>query len=119
MSGDALRRILAVDFGDRRTGLAATDWTGTIEVPLEPLVGLDDAACARAIVELCAERDAEVVVVGVPYAADGGVGERARRTLEFVARLRAESPVPVATVDEACTTDEAHALLKTAGLKAA
>ena len=48
-------RILAVDFGDRRTGLAGTDPTGTIASPLEPLIGLDDKSCATAIAEVARE----------------------------------------------------------------
>src|SRR5690606_8729347 len=116
MSGDALRRILAVDFGDRRTGLAATDWTGTIVVPLAPIVGRDDRGQVAAILEVAAERDSQVLVVGVPYARDGGIGRRAQRTLEFVAALRAAAgSLPVETVDEAQSTDEAHERLKSLG----
>ena len=59
------KRILAVDFGERRTGLAATDPTGTIETPLEPLVGLDDASLARAIDAIATERETEIIVVGL------------------------------------------------------
>lgn len=115
----APRRILAVDFGERRTGLAATDWTGTIVVPLPRLEGLDDARCARAIAELAAERESERIVVGMPLRADGGAGERALRTERFVTCLRAATAVEVATVDEANSTDEAHARLKELGIRAA
>ncbi len=113
------RRVLAVDFGERRTGLAATDWTGTIVVPLPRLENLDDAACARAIAELAQERETEQIVVGVPLRADGSSGERALRTERFVATLRKATGVPVATIDEAHSTDEAHARLKEFGIRAA
>ncbi|MCC6673180.1 MAG: Holliday junction resolvase RuvX [Planctomycetes bacterium] len=112
-------RILAVDFGDRRTGLAATDPTGTIVVPLEPLVGLDDAGCAAAIAALARERDAQAVVLGLPLSAEGSRGPRAKRTLAFAARLGPLLPCPLVTVDESHSTDEAHALLKAGGMKAA
>jgi putative Holliday junction resolvase len=112
------RRILAVDFGDRRTGLAATDFTGTIVVPLPMLRGLDDAQCAAQIAELASDRGSEVVVVGVPLDANGEVGARAKRTLGFVATLQKVARVPVETVDESHSTDEAHDLLKAAGLRA-
>lgn len=117
MSGK--RRILAVDFGDRRTGLAATDGSGTIVVPLPTLRGLSDAACAAAIAATARDRGSEVIVVGLPLAARGEVGARARRTLGFVEVLRGVAPSPVDTIDETHSTDEAHALLKDAGLKAA
>ena len=120
MSGsDAPRRILAVDFGDRRTGLAASDYTGTIEVPLPPLVGLDDPDCAAEIRRIARERDTEVIVVGLPLAATGEPTKRSRRTEAFVAVLQKDAPCEIATVDESLTTDEAHARLKAFGLKAA
>ena len=113
------RRILAVDFGDRRTGLAATDPTGTIVSPLEVLNGLDDRACAQAIAEIATERNTQVIVVGLPLAASGEVGHRGRRTLTFVRQLKKLASCPVDTVDETHTTDVAHQRLKQAGLKAA
>ncbi len=112
------RRILAVDYGDARTGLAATDWTGAIVVPLPRIDGRDAKAVATAIAAIVAERETELVVLGMPLALDGGAGQRARRTGEFLALLRATLPCPVATVDESHTTDEAHERLKLGGLKA-
>lgn len=114
-----LKRVLAVDFGDRRTGLAATDWTGSIRVPLPAIVGRDDAACAREIADLASERETEAIVVGLPLDGDGQVGPRAQRTLGFVAVLRRATSTPVHTVDEAYSTDEAHARLKDLGVRAA
>jgi putative Holliday junction resolvase len=111
--------VLAVDHGDARTGLAATDWTGTIQVPLPRIEARGDEATAAAILEVVRERDTELVVVGMPLAADGTAGPRAQRTAAFVERLRAVLPCPVQTVDESGSTDEAHELLKAGGLKAA
>jgi len=111
------RRILAVDFGERRTGLAATDYTGTIALPLPALVGLAERACAEAIGNVARDRESQLIVVGLPLAARGEIGARAQRTLAFVASLRAVAPCPVATVDETFSTDEAHQRL--AGMKAA
>ncbi len=112
-------RILAVDFGDRRTGLAGTDFTGTIVTPLTALVGLKDAECAAAIADLVDERDTELVVVGLPLTATGEEGPRAKRTMTFVKLLEKALHCPVATYDERNTTDEAHALLAESGMKAA
>jgi putative Holliday junction resolvase len=110
--------MLAVDFGDARTGLAATDWTGTIVVPLDRIDARDEAKVCAAIAELVAERQTEVVVVGVPLSIDGGESQRAQRTRAFADRLRALLPVPVAEVDESHSTDEAHERLKQGGLRA-
>lgn len=112
------RRILAVDFGSARTGLAATDWTGSISVPLERIDARDEATVVAAIAELVAERQTEVVVVGVPLSVDGGENQRAQQTRAFTARLAAALLVPVTTIDESHSTDEAHERLKQGGLKA-
>ncbi|MBL9077558.1 MAG: Holliday junction resolvase RuvX [Planctomycetes bacterium] len=114
----APRRILAVDFGDARTGLAATDWTGTIVVPLDRIDERDPARVTAAIAALVAERETEAVVVGMPLSLDGQDGPRAQRTRAFAAQLRAALSVPVETVDESHSTDEAHERLKQGGLKA-
>ena len=115
-----MRRILAVDFGDRRTGLAASDYTGTIIVPLEPIVGLTERDCAQEIASIAADRDSEVIVIGMPLDRRGLIGPRAERTQRFVALVRAAAKDrEVATVDETSTTDEAHQRLKEGGLKAA
>ncbi len=113
------KRILAVDFGERRTGLAATDPTGTIETPLEPLVGLDDASLARAINAIATERETEIIVVGLPLSLDDGEGAQARRTRKFVTALEQVVSCPVTVIDESLTTDEAHSRMKELGIKAA
>ncbi len=106
------QRILAVDFGDRRTGLAATDHTGAISVPLGTLEGLVPRDCAREISEVARERESEVIVLGVPLSVDGSAGERARVTLGFKKLLESAAPCPVVTIDEALSTDEAHERLQ-------
>lgn len=114
------KRLLAIDYGDRRTGLAATDWTGTICVPLPRLDIADPQRLAVAIRELARERDAQLLVLGMPLLVDGTAGQRAARTQSFLQLLAATvAPLPVATVDESHTTDEAHERLKEGGLRAA
>ncbi len=113
------RKILAVDFGDRRTGLAATDLLGKITFPLPALVGMADQACADEIARLATERECDVIVIGMPLDLQGRPGQRARRTQGFVDLVKKVSPCPVATTDEALSTDEAHRRLKDLGVKAA
>ncbi len=107
-----------MDYGDARTGLAATDWTGTICVPLERIDARDPAAVVAAIVALVAERQSEAVVVGMPLSAGGAGNARAQRTEQFQKLLTAALPCPVFAVDESHSTDEAHERLKAGGLKA-
>jgi putative Holliday junction resolvase len=119
VSDAAGKRVLAVDHGDRRTGLAATAGATAVVVPLPTLRGLEDPQCADAVAALAADRGSDVIVVGLPLDVRGAVGPRARRTLEFVAVLRGRAACPVETVDETYSTDEAHDRLKAAGIKAA
>lgn len=119
MNGGKKLRALAVDYGERRTGLAATDWTASICLPLPRIDESDARALAKAIADLVRERDAQVVVLGMPLLHDGSEGQRARATQQFCALLTtAVAPVPVVTVDESHSTDEAHERLKDLGLKA-
>ena len=114
------RRILAVDYGDRRTGLAATDWTGSIRVPLPRIDESDPQQLATAIAEIARERDSELVLLGMPLGLDGSVGQRAQRTQAFAEVLAAAiAPLPLTSIDESHSTDEAHARLKLTGMKAA
>ena len=118
MSLASRSRILAVDFGDSRTGLAGTDWTGAIVVPLPRIDSRDQDDVVRQVVALCAKRDTQAIVVGMPLTLDGTAGERAQRTQEFVDKLQKATALPIATVDESHTTDEAHERLKMGGMKA-
>jgi putative Holliday junction resolvase len=101
-------KVLALDFGRARTGLAVSDPTGTLARPLcvvERAAG--DAGLSR-IAALVDEHEAERVVVGLPLTLAGEHGEQARETEEFVVRLRARVRVPVETFDERFTTDLAQ-----------
>lgn len=113
------RRILAVDYGDARTGLAATDWTGTIVVPLPRIDAREMPVVAAAIAAVVKERDTELVVIGMPLSQDGAAGPRAQRTGAFQKLLQKALGCPVTAVDESHSTDEAHELLKSGGMKAA
>jgi putative transcription antitermination factor YqgF len=97
-------RILALDYGAARTGVAISDATGTIA---RPLVVVEKAASdegLRRLGELVRENEAELVVVGMPLTLRGEHGAQARETEEFVSALRATVDVPVETYDERFTT---------------
>lgn len=115
---NAPKRILAVDYGDARTGLASTDWTGTICVPLDRIDSRDPAAVVAAIVAIVAERETQAIALGMPLSADGATNQRAQRTAQFLQMLQAAVKCPVHAVDESHSTDEAHERLKGGGLKA-
>jgi putative Holliday junction resolvase len=101
-------RILALDYGRSRTGVAVSDPTGTVARPLGVVerAGSDDGL-AR-IAELVERNDVERVVVGMPLTLGGERGEQAQETERFVGALSARSTVPVVTFDERFTTDLAE-----------
>jgi putative Holliday junction resolvase len=101
-------KVLALDYGSARTGVAVSDPTGTVARPLGVVEqARSDAGLAR-IAQLVAEHGAERVVVGLPLTMMGHHGEQAVETQEFVSRLRKTLGVPVESFDERFTTDLAE-----------
>jgi putative Holliday junction resolvase len=98
-------KVVALDFGRARTGVAVSDPTGTVARPL----GVVDRAATEdglaRLVALIADEEAERVVVGFPLTLRGERGEQARETEAFVNALAAVTDVPVVTFDERFTTD--------------
>jgi putative pre-16S rRNA nuclease len=97
-------KILALDFGAARTGVAVSDPTGTVARPLTTVQSaLTDAGFARLLDVISAEAPG-VIVVGMPLTLRGEHGEQAQATAAFVERLRATCDVPVETYDERFTS---------------
>ncbi len=101
-------KVLALDYGSARTGVAVSDPTGMIARPVEVVQKAGtDRGLAR-IGELVREHETERVVVGLPLTMSGRLGEQAAETELFVSRLRETLEVPVETFDERFTTDLAE-----------
>lgn len=96
--------VLALDYGAARTGVAVSDPTGTIALPLEVVERAATPAGLRRIGELVSERDAQRVIVGLPLTLRGEHGQQARETDAFITLLRDALDVPVETYDERFTT---------------
>jgi putative Holliday junction resolvase len=97
-------KVLALDYGSARTGVAVSDPTGTLA---RPLCTVDRAATNAGLERLRAlvrEEGAERVVVGLPLTLRGEHGDQADETGRFVEQLRAALDVPVETFDERFTT---------------
>lgn len=116
-------KILAIDYGRARSGVAVSDASGTIARP----VGIVEDAAGDGldqIVQLVLDEQVEQVVVGMPYTLKGEHGAQARETDEFVEALRARLDIRVETYDERFTTalggedDKAAAHLLTSFLQA-
>ncbi|MER3429037.1 MAG: Holliday junction resolvase RuvX [Pyrinomonas sp.] len=115
--GSPLGRVLAVDLGARRIGLAVCDELGLTTRPLSTIKMSRDFA--RCIALLCAELDVRVIVVGLPLRMDGTEGDAARRARLAAAQLARQTNLPVYLQDERLSTREAEEQLRAAGLKRA
>ena len=97
-------KVLALDYGSARTGVAVSDPTGTVARPLCVVERAATEAGLARLRELVRDERAERVVVGLPLTLRGTQGEQAVETERFVEGLRAAIEVPVETFDERFTT---------------
>ena len=109
-------RVLGIDLGERRVGLAISDVSRTLARPLATVDvdGPDDALdrVVAAIDRLAREDDGlDAIVVGLPRRLDGSTTEATDRTTAFVGALRGRTPIPVTTADERLTSREAESRL--------
>jgi putative Holliday junction resolvase len=102
-------KVLALDYGSARTGVAVSDPTGTVARPLGTVEGAASEQGLGRIVELAREEGVERIVVGLPVTLRGEHGAQAEETERFVAALRAAVDVPVESFDERFTTKLAQA----------
>ena len=97
-------KVVALDFGRARTGVAVSDPTGTLARPLGVVEQAATEAGLARVAALVRDEGAEEVVVGMPLTLRGQRGDQARETEAFVETLRAVVDVPVETFDERFTT---------------
>lgn len=97
-------RVLALDYGAARTGVAISDATGTLALPLTVVERAASEPGLRRLAELVAAEGAERIVVGLPLTLKGDHGAQAGETARFVEELRAVVDVPVESFDERFTT---------------
>jgi putative Holliday junction resolvase len=101
-------KVLALDYGRARTGVAVSDPTGQVARPLCVIERAASQAGLAALAELVRDEGVEQVVVGLPLTLKGERGEQAKETDRFIAELRRTIDVPVDSFDERFTTDLAE-----------
>ncbi len=104
-------KIMAVDFGDARTGLAVCDRTEFLASPVGIIQEKSFAKVAEKIVYASREFDVGMIVIGLPRNMDGSEGARAEKSRRLADTLRAIVPIPVELWDERSTTVSAAAIL--------
>lgn len=97
-------KILALDFGSARTGVAVSDPTGTIARPLVTVERVETDQGFGKLLDVIAAEAPELVVVGLPLTLRGAHGDQADATSRFVARLSAAIDAPVELFDERFTS---------------
>ncbi len=108
-------RILAIDYGSKRVGLAVSDPMRIIAQGGGTLA--NDGTLVGEIGRLVREQDVTLVVVGMPYAPDGGTGGKGAEVQAFIGRLRPEVSAEITTWDESFSSVRAHEAFREAGMK--
>ncbi len=101
-------KIMAVDFGDARTGIAICDKTEFLASPVGVIHERNFDECIKKTADMAVEQKAEMIVVGYPKNMDGTSGERAEKCSDFAEKLKELTGLEVELWDERCTTVSAH-----------
>ncbi|HEX7363809.1 MAG TPA: Holliday junction resolvase RuvX [Dehalococcoidia bacterium] len=112
-------RIMGLDVGDRRIGVAMSDPEGIIASPTTIITRDDDNTAIDAILRLVDKYEIKVIIVGMPYSLDGSAGLQAGKVKEFVNELSKKTSASIELRDERLSTIGAGRLLRQAGNKKA
>jgi len=104
-------RILALDHGTKRIGVAVSDETKTIAQPLEYIPAEPFGDFLSRLKKLLVEKEIDLVLIGMPRNMDGTYGPAAQKVQAFVAVLRGAITVPIKTWDERLTSSQANRIL--------
>ncbi len=102
-------RILAVDHGEKRIGLALSDETGTIAAPLKVIEHISRTIDAAQVAEVAAQNEAGLILVGQSFDEDGNPNPAGRRAGRFAEELRNQTDIPIEMWDESFSTQDARA----------
>jgi len=110
-------RILGLDIGDRRIGVAISDPEETLASPLTVILRNSDEEVTKAIVELIERYQVARIIVGLPRHLSGKLGKQAAKVQDFITKLSEQIKVPLETRDEWLSTVATGRLLREAGIK--
>ncbi|RPJ78808.1 MAG: Holliday junction resolvase RuvX [Alphaproteobacteria bacterium] len=112
-----LRRVLAIDYGERRTGLAVSDELGITAQGLDTLVIKDGEDAAARVALVVEQYDADPIVIGLPRNMDGSESEKSLKVREFGARLGESTGRRILYLDERMTTLQAQRVMREMSVK--
>ena len=110
-------RVLAIDHGTKRMGIAISDPSGMIAQPLEFIPAEPFAPFLERLKELILEKEVDMILVGMPRNMDGSYGPAAAKVQEFVAVLKETIAIPIKTWDERLTSAQANRMLVQADVR--
>jgi putative Holliday junction resolvase len=110
-----MARILAVDFGEKRIGLATSDASGRLATPRVTLLRKSDAAVLAELARFCADEEISLAVFGIPRSPAGVESSIAGRIRSFAAKFEGKTGLPVRFHEETLTSDEAARRMRSAG----
>src|SRR6476646_6242061 len=110
-------RILALDHGTKRIGVAISDELKMIAQPLEFIPAEPFAKFLERLKDILREREVEMILIGLPRNMDGSYGPAALKVQEFVAALRDAITIPIQTWDERLTSAQAQRFLIQGGVR--
>jgi putative Holliday junction resolvase len=102
-----MTRVLAVDFGEKRIGLATGDTAGALATPRRTISRSSDEAAVHEIGRFCREEEIETLLVGIPRSPEGGESAIAPRIRSFAEKLARAALLPLHFHEETLTSDEA------------
>lgn len=102
-------RILAVDHGEKRIGLAISDSTGTIANPLKVIEHVSRVIDAAQVAELASQNQVESIVIGQSFDEEGRPNLAGRRAARFADALKTQTQIPIVMWDESFSTQDARA----------
>src|SRR6266576_2482967 len=110
-------RVLAIDHGTKRMGVAISDELGMIAQPLEFIRAEPFANFLTRLKEILKEKQVELILVGMPRNLNGSYGPAALKVQEFVTVLKDAIAIPIKTLDERLTSVQAHRFLTEAEVR--
>lgn len=109
-------RILGLDIGEKRIGVALSDPGGILASPLTQISRTGTRAPIEAIIELVRQHEVGRIVAGLPYSMDGSLGQQAERVEHFLRKLSQHLDIPVETWDERLSTVAAERMMAEVGV---
>jgi putative holliday junction resolvase len=112
-----MRRLMGLDIGDKKIGVALSDPTEVLATPLTTIIRVTDDIALKEINRLAKKHDISRIIIGLPYSLDGSIGKQAEKVLFFTKQIEKETGIEIAMQDERLTSVSADQKLREAGKK--